>query len=182
MGLVRSPPWQAHFRLRTTHHATSSCSVSATVWWVLQLGAHAATLLPSQEQQKLVTVETCRDREVLSTLQAAIDYSLQIRSVLAKGMRAEDINLEAIWIDPPAAICSISVAAKGVHERIIYTIAREGASFVIKFGGEPGGRKLFPDRLEVRPVPEEPDCTGPIATRPQHCFDTGHQAEGRPQQ
>jgi hypothetical protein len=146
--------------------------VTATVLWVLQLSAHAATLLPSQEQQELVTVKTCRDSEVLSTLQAAIDYSLQTRAVLAKGMRAEDINLEAIWIDPPAAICSISVAAKGVRERIIYTIAREGASFVI----------LFPDRLEVRPVPEEPDCTGPIATRPQHCFDTGHQVEGRPQQ
>jgi hypothetical protein len=148
--------------------------ICAALFCAFQLSAHATTLLPSQEEHDLVTVKTCRDHEVLTSLKAAIDRSLQARSVLARGMHAGDVHLEAVWIDRPAVICSTTVAANGIRERIVYTVALEGSSYVIKFGGEPGGSKLFPDRLEVRPLREEQSCTGPIATRPQHCFDTGH--------
>ena len=126
--------------------------VCAALFCAFQLSAHAATLLPSQEEHGLVTVKTCRDHEVLSSLKAAIDSSLQTSSVLARGMHASDVHLEAVWIDRPTVICSTTVAAKGIRERIVYTVALEGSSYVIKFGGEPGGSKLFPYQLEVRPI------------------------------
>ena len=93
-------------------------------------------------------------------------------------MRAGDVRLEAVWIDRPAVICSTTVAAKGIRQRIVYTVTLEGSSYVIKFGGEPGGSKLFPYQLEVRPINMDmpPGCSGPIATRPQRCFDTTTQA------
>jgi hypothetical protein len=59
-------------------------------------------------------------------------------------MHAGNAHFEAVWIDQPAVICSTTVSAKGIHERIVYTVALEGSSYVIKFGGEPGGSKLFP--------------------------------------
>ena len=98
-------------------------------------------------------------------------------------MRGGDVHLEAVWIDQPAVICSTTVAAKGISERIVYTVALEGSSYVIKFGGEPGGSKLFPYQLDVRPINMDmpAGCTGPIATRPQRCFDTTTQAGDPPQ-
>ena len=154
--------------------------VCAALLLVFQLRAHAETLLPSQEEQGLVTIKTCRNHEVLSSLKTAIDRTLQTESVLARGMRASDIYLEAVWIEPPAVTCSTTVAAKGTRERIIYTVALDAASYVIKFGGEPGGSKLFPYQLEVRPINMDmpPGCSGPMATRPQRCVDTTTQASG----
>ena len=69
--------------------------VCAALFCAFQLSAHAGALLPSQEEHDLVTVKTCRDHEVLSSLKAAIDSSLQASSVLARGMRAGDVHLEA---------------------------------------------------------------------------------------
>jgi hypothetical protein len=154
--------------------------VCAALLSAFELSAHAATLLPSQKERDLVTIKTCRDHGVLSSLKAAIDSSLQTSSVLARGMRASDIYFEAVWIDRPAVICSTTVAAKGIRERIVYTVALEGASYVIKFGGEPGGSKLFPHQLEVRPINMDmpPGCSGPIAARPQRCVDTTTHAGG----
>jgi hypothetical protein len=148
-------------------------AVCAALFCAFQLSAHAGALLPSQEEQDLVTVKTCRDHEVLTSLKSAIDSSLQASSVLARGMHAGDVHLEAVWIDRPAVICSTTVAAKGIRERIVYSIAVEGSSYVIKFGGEAEGSRLFPYQLEVRPNNMDmlPGCSGPIATRPQRCFD-----------
>jgi len=127
-------------------------AVCAALFCAFQLSAHAGALLPSQEEQDLVTIKTCRDHEVLSSLKSAIDSSLQASSVLARGMHAGRCTLRSLWIDRPAVICSTTVAAKGIRERIVYTVALEGSSYVIKFGGEPGGSKLFPYQLEVRPI------------------------------
>jgi hypothetical protein len=145
--------------------------VYAALFCGFQLSAHAATLLPSQEENDLVTIKTCRDHEVLSSLKAAIDTTLQTNSVLAGGLRASNIYLEAAWIDRPAVICSTTITAWGVSERIVYTVALERASYVIKFGGEPVGGKLFPYQLEVRSINMDMPrgCSGPIATRPQRC-------------
>ena len=158
-------------------------AVCAALFCAFQPSAHAGALLPSQEEQDFVTVKTCRDHEVLSSLKAAIDRSLQANSVLARGMHVGDVHLEAVWIDQPAVICSTTVAAKGLRERIVFTVALEGSSYVIKFGGEPGGSKLFPYQLEVRPINMDmpPGCSGPIAIRPQRCFDTTTQAGDHPQ-
>ena len=176
--------WTA-FRILNRGGRYGRTSVLAAAWALphhnnqaAALSAHATTLLPSQEEHDLVTVKTCRDHEVLSSLKAAIDRSLQASSVLARGMRGGDVHLEAVWIDQPAVICSTTVAANGIRERIVYTVALEGSSYVIKFGGEPGGSKLFPYQLEVRPINLDmpPGCSGPVATRPQRCFDTTTQA------
>jgi len=155
-------------------------AVCAALFCAFQPSAHARPLLPSQEEHDLVTVKTCRDHELLTSLKAAIDRSLQARSVLARGMHAGDVHLEAVWIDRPAVICSTTVAANGIRERIVYTVSLEGSSYVIKFGGEPGGSKLFPYQLEVRPMNMDTPfgCTGPIAIRPQRCFDTTTRADG----
>ena len=61
-------------------------AVCAALFCAFQLSAHATTLLPSQVEHDLVTVKTCRDHEVLSSLKAAIERSLQASSVLARGM------------------------------------------------------------------------------------------------
>jgi hypothetical protein len=153
-------------------------TVSAALFFGSQLSVVAASLLPSQEDQDFITVKTCRDHEVLSSLKAAVDSSLRTSSVLAGGMHPSNVHLEAISIDRPTVVCSTTVAAKGVRERIVYSIALEGSSYVIKFGGEAEGSKLFPYQLEVRPnnVDTPPGCSGPIATRPQRCFDAGTQA------
>ena len=90
-------------------------AVCAALFCAFQLSAHAGALLPSQEEHDLITVKTCRDHEVLSSLKAAIDSSLQANSVLARGMRAGDVRLEAVWIDRPAVICSTTVAVKGIR-------------------------------------------------------------------
>lgn len=66
--------------------------------------AHGAMLLPSQEEPDLVTVKTCRDHEVLSSLKAAVDNSLHTNSLLARGMRANDIRLEAVRIERLARV------------------------------------------------------------------------------
>jgi hypothetical protein len=154
--------------------------VCAVLLSAFQLSAHAAALLPSQDEHDLITVKTCRDHGVLTSLKAAVDNSLQTSSVLARGMRASDIHLEAVSIDRPTVICSTTVAAKGIRERIVYTVASEGVSYVLKFGGEPGGSKLFPDQLEVRPINFDmpPGCSGPVATLPQRCVDPTARAGG----
>ena len=118
--------------------------VSAAVLWASQLSAVAASLLPSQEDQDFITVRTCRDHEVLSSLKAAIDISLRTSSILTGGMHPSNVHLEAIWIDRPTVVCSTTVAANGIRERIVYSVALEGSSYVIKFGGEAEGSKLFP--------------------------------------
>jgi hypothetical protein len=83
-------------------------------------------------------------------------------------MHAGDVHLEAVWIDRPAVTCSTTVAAKGIRERIAYTVSLEGSSYVVKFGGEPGGSKLFPYQLEVRPINMDipPGCSGRLRPVP----------------
>ena len=46
-------------------------AVCAALFCAFQPSAHATTLLPSQEEHDLVTVKTCRDHEILSSLKSA---------------------------------------------------------------------------------------------------------------
>jgi hypothetical protein len=87
-------------RYRMMRHSV----ICSALFCAFQLSAHATTLLPSQEEHDLATVKICRDHEVLTSLKAAIDRSLQARSVLARGMHAGDVHLEAVWIDRPAVV------------------------------------------------------------------------------
>ena len=125
--------------------------VCAALFCAFQLSAHAGALLPSQEEQDLVTIKTCRDHEVLSSLKSAIDSSLQASSVLARGMHAGDVHLEAFGSTGLPSFAPLQLLPRESAKRIVYTVALEGSSYVIKFGGEPRGSKLFPYQLEVRP-------------------------------
>jgi hypothetical protein len=100
------------------HRMMRHSVIYAALFCAFQLSAHATTLLPSQEERDSVTVKTCRDHEVLSSLKAAIDTSLQTSSVLARGMHAGDVHLEAVWIDRSAVTCSTTVAAKGIRDSL----------------------------------------------------------------
>jgi hypothetical protein len=47
------------------------------------------------------------------------------QSILAKGMQADDIRLEAVNSKQAAVLCSMTVAAKGLIETVTYVIRAE---------------------------------------------------------
>ena len=134
-------------------------------------GGHSAFLLPSQEEPNFFFARMCRDRQVLSGLKTAATNTLETKVIVASGdgpewsgYEPDDIHLEAVSIlgDGKAAIfCSVTISAKGITERIVYTVGPDGApdsygdSWVLKFGGDlgphGGGHKLFPQTIQVRP-------------------------------
>ena len=94
LRLVCMPRWLNTFdcKLPTMRQLV----VCAALLLVFQLRAHAETLLPSQEEQGLVTIKTCRNHEVLSSLKTAIAgkrYLLRGRTSLRSG--------RSIWICRP---------------------------------------------------------------------------------
>ena len=111
----------------------------------------ADALLPSQDTDGLFTAQICQDREVLSIIGSSIDAVLHTKSVLAKGMQADDIRLEAVHATQRAVLCSMTVAAKGLVETVTYVIRAEGDSFIIVLSGNKGSR-LFPDAITMRPA------------------------------
>jgi hypothetical protein len=111
----------------------------------------AQTLLPSQDIDGFFTVKICQDRQVLSIIGSSIDAVLHTKSVLAKGMQADDIRLEAVNTKQGAVLCSMTVAAKGVVETVTYVIRSEGDSFFIVLSGNKGS-KLFPNEITMRPA------------------------------
>jgi hypothetical protein len=120
----------------------------------LLVGANAArgeTLLPSQDVQGFYTAKTCQDRYVLSIIGSTIDAVLQTKSIIAKGMNADDIRLEAVNAKQNAVLCSMTVAARGLTETVTYVIRIEGESFVIVLSGNKGS-KLFPREITMRPT------------------------------
>jgi hypothetical protein len=109
------------------------------------------TLLPSQERDGFFTAKICQDRQVLSIIGSSIDAVLHTKSVLAKGMQADDIRLEAVNAKQSAVLCSMTVAAKGLIETVTYVIRAEGESFFIVLSGNKGS-KLFPNEITMRPA------------------------------
>ena len=113
--------------------------------------AFSETLLPSQDTRDFFTAKICQDRYVLSIIGSSIDSVLNAKSVLAKGMQADDIRLEAVNAKDNAVLCSMTVAAKGVVETVTYVIAPEDKSFMIVLSGSKGS-KLFPHDITMRPA------------------------------
>jgi hypothetical protein len=133
-------------RATLRHDATSRCMGRSVLCFPTKRTCRGALALAGGT--RLSHRQDLSGSEVLFSLKSSIDSSLQASSVLARGMHAGDVYLEAVWID-------------------------RRSSYVIKFCGDPGGSKLFPYQLEVRPInmDMQPGCSGPIATRPQRCFD-----------
>jgi hypothetical protein len=117
-------------------------------------------LLPSQEQSNFFNVRICRDREVLSALKAAAARTLETKVIVAHGRGQEwsgyepnDIHLEAVSVSPDdernSVFCSVTISAKRITERIVYTIVATSSAWLIRFGGKgtsrTGGHKLFPE-------------------------------------
>jgi hypothetical protein len=76
----------------------------------------------------------------------------------------DDIRLEAVSIlsdDKSAIFCSVTIAAKGITERVLYSVGPTGNpgsygnSWIVKFGGDlgpsGGGHELFPEMIQVQP-------------------------------
>src|SRR5262245_56533520 len=98
----------------------------------------AERLLPSQDREGFFTARICQDRQVLSIIGSAIDAVLHTKAVLAKGMQADDIRLEAVNAYESAVLCSMTVAAKGLAETVTYVIRAERDSFFIVLSGSRG--------------------------------------------
>jgi hypothetical protein len=134
--------------------------------------AFASTLLlPSQETANFYNAKICRDPGVLSALKAAAEDILKTRVMIAgadgpkwSGYQPDDVRLEAVSIlseERAAIFCSVTIAAKKIKERILYSIGPTGNfgsygdTWVLKFGGNlgsgGGGHKLFPDIIVVAP-------------------------------
>ena len=121
---------------------------------LLGAGANAGrceTLLPSQDAPGFFTAKVCQDRYVLSIIGSTIDALLQTKSVIAKGMDADDIRLEAVNANQNAVLCSMTVEAKKLTETVTYVIRIEGSSFIIVLSGNKGS-KLFPHEITIRPT------------------------------
>jgi hypothetical protein len=127
-------------------------------------------LLPSQETSNFYNARMCRDHKVLSgILTAAIsNLNTQVTVAGSDGPKTaydpNDIRLEAVSIlsdDKAAVFCSVTISAKGITERVLYSVGPDGApgsysnSWVLKFGGDHGpqggGHELFPGTIQVRP-------------------------------
>jgi hypothetical protein len=111
----------------------------------------AERLLPSQDGEGFFTAKICQDRQVLSIIGSSIDAVLHSKAVLAKGMQADDIRLEAVNAYQGAVLCSMTVAAKGLVETVTYVIRAERDSFFIVLSGSRGS-KLFPNEITMRPA------------------------------
>jgi hypothetical protein len=113
--------------------------------------ALARGLLPSQDTPDFYSAKICQDRDVLSIIGSTIDSILHTKSVLAKGMQADDIHLEAVNATQGAVLCSMTVTARGIAETVSYVIGVEDNSFLIVLNGQRGS-KLFPNEVTMRPA------------------------------
>jgi hypothetical protein len=139
---------------------------------VLWSGASFASsfLLPSQDTPDFYNARMCRDHKVLSGILTAAIGILKTKVTVAGSdgpktpHRPDDIHLEAVSIlsdDKAAVFCSVTISAKGITERVVYSVGPDGAPgsygnfWVLKFGGDlgphGGGHKLFPAMIQVAP-------------------------------
>jgi hypothetical protein len=112
----------------------------------------------------------CYDHQVLSDLLSDAKSILKTKVTVAGSdgpttpVDVDDVFLEAVSVRPddPAGfiICSVTIAANGITERVAYSVLPVASdshdhSFMIKFGGGPGGggHELFPETVTVRPDP-----------------------------
>jgi hypothetical protein len=148
---------------------TTMMFIVAAFFWS-SAGFASPFLLPSQEKPNFFNARMCRDHKVLSGILTAAMNILKTRVTVAgsDGPKTEhqpdDIRLEAVSIlsdDKSAIFCSVTIAAKGITERVLYSVGPTGNpgsygnSWIVKFGGDlgpsGGGHELFPEMIQVQP-------------------------------
>jgi hypothetical protein len=126
-------------------------------------------LLPSQEEPNFYNAKMCENREVLAAIKTAASMIFNQYVILAHGKgqnwagyQPDDVHLEAVSTLPEgkAIFCSMTITARQITERLLYSVGQKTSgsnknSLIIKFGGDlgplGGGRKLFPETIEIEP-------------------------------
>jgi hypothetical protein len=121
--------------------------------------AQSEALLPSQDDPNVFSVKICQDRTVVAAIKSTADKILKTDVLIAKGMQADDIHMDGVYVDERLVYCSMTMTAKRVTDNVRYIIGPKGNSYVIILGGNVGS-KLFPKDVVIGPVQDE--------TQPSH--------------
>ena len=121
--------------------------------------ARSEPLLPSQDNPDVFSVQICQDRTVVLAIKSAADKILKTDVLIAKGMQADDIHLDGVFVRDRLVYCSMTMTAKRVTDNVRYIIGPKGNSYVIILGGN-AGSKLFPKEVVIKPLQDE--------TQPSH--------------
>jgi hypothetical protein len=168
-GCVAAQSGTRPMRLYVVRVLKAAIGLGACLW--SGAGFASPSLLPSQETANFYNAKMCRDAQVLSALKTAATDILKTRVIIAgadgpkwSGYQPDDVRLEAVSIlseDRAAIFCSVTIVAKKIKERILYSVGPTGNfgsygdTWVLKFGGNlgsgGGGHKLFPDIIVVAP-------------------------------
>ena len=116
--------------------------------------AQSEALLPSQDDPNVFSVKICQDRTVVAAIKSTADKILKTDVLIAKGMQADDIHMDGVYVDERLVYCSMTMTAKRVTDNVRYIIGPKGNSYVIILGGNVGS-KLFPKDVVIGPVQDE---------------------------
>ena len=148
-------------RLRPPATATASCGAicrrASLIFALLCCSCTAAqseALLPSQDDPNVFSVKICQDNTVVSAIKSAADKILKTDVLIAKGMRADDMHLDGVYVDERLVYCSMTMTAKRVTDNVRYIIGPKRNTYVIILGGNVGSR-LFPKEVVIGPLEDE---------------------------
>ena len=110
--------------------------------------AQSEPLLPSQDDPNVFSVKICQDRTVVAAIKSTADKVLKTDVLIAKGMQADDMHMDGVYVDERLVYCSMTMTAKRVTGNVRYIIGLKGNSYVIILGGN-AGSKLFPKEVVI---------------------------------
>jgi len=110
--------------------------------------AQSEPLLPSQDDPYVFSVKICQDRTVVAAIKSTADKVLKTDVLIAKGMQADDMHMDGVYVDERLVYCSMTMTAKRVTDNVRYIIGLKGNSYVIILGGNVGS-KLFPKEVVI---------------------------------
>jgi hypothetical protein len=110
--------------------------------------AQSEPLLPSQDDPNVFSVKICQDRTVVAAIKSTADKVLKTDVLIAKGMQADDMHMDGVYVDERLVYCSMTMTAKRVTDNVRYIIGLKGNSYVIILGGNVGS-KLFPKEVVI---------------------------------
>jgi hypothetical protein len=116
--------------------------------------ARAGILLPSQEDANIFSRAICLDRKVVSAIKSTADRILKTNVVIAKGMQADDIHMDGVYVDERLVYCSMTMSANRITDNVRYIIGVKDNAYVIILGGNSGSR-LFPDEVVIRSLKDD---------------------------
>ena len=76
--------------------------------------AQSEALLPSQDDPNVFSVKICQDRTVVAAIKSTADKILKTDVLIAKGMQADDIHMDGVYVDERLVYCSMTMTAKRV--------------------------------------------------------------------